>query len=569
MKTGQYDLVIIGAGAAGLAAAISYGRTRCGGDSGMTAPVAIAYGRTQRDGADGCAAEGSDSAHPVQDCEMDNGNDVGRKARRDDPLQEMDRLDVRTGDRVLLLERNTEAGKKLLATGNGRCNLANRTAEGFQETVDFFESLGLLLTEDDQGRYYPMSRQAASVRDALVSEVERLGIELALGVKATSVKVMENSTRNESGRSTINVMDGSSENSKGSENSFVIMLEESHPATKGNLPAHGSQTVAQNSRGSQKKRWEKTALTERESHKLIRTKRLIIATGGQAGPQYGSVGDGYRFARRLGHCVHSTRPVLVPLVYPDDARQALAVLKGVRIRAEVVLLRDEGEGFSEDFGEAGRRIIAVDKGEVQFTGDGISGICIFNLSRYMRDDEDASGVARRGELLETDMSDVGDHAGQSNLGAGANSRRDAVSTDSPQTRRLYVHLDLAPEVSETALADLLLANRAAGLAGIVPAALADFIAERTEGAASAAHMIKHFEVPVSGTKGWKEAQVTSGGVMLEEIDASRMASRAIPGLYFAGEVLDFDGPSGGYNLDFAWHSGIRAGISAAFDFTLV
>jgi predicted flavoprotein YhiN len=566
----QYDLVIIGAGAAGLAAAVSYAQAR----QGCADPAHLASDRGLDDG-NGIAheADGADPEHLDSGHGLDNGKGIAHETGGTDPAQsasdrgrddDMGAAETRAGSRVLLLDRNAQVGRKLLATGNGRCNLTNRAATGFAETVAFFESLGLLLTEDDEGRYYPMSRQAVSVQNALLSEAERLGVELALNVKAISVGIDVDGTDGKSG------VHG--------ENGFVVVVAENLETSKKNSSAHGSQKMAQRlQKTNQTHGSREITQAAHESQKTVRTKQLIIATGGQAGAQYGSLGDGYRFARRLGHRVRSTRPVLVPLVYPDRARQEFAMLKGVRIRAEVALLR-RAHGDIGQTGQADCRILAKDKGEVQFTGDGISGICIFNLSRYIRDGaiESASGSEDRVEPLGAEglvgASSAEDRMEPPCLEDRAKSfdAKDHMAPSGAGTLMsdLYVRMDLAPDISKKSLVDLLTTGRVAGLQGILPVALADFIGTRADGVMAAAHMIKHFEIPIAGTKGWKEAQVTSGGVEMGEIDESRMMSHIVSGLYFAGEVLDFDAPSGGYNLDFAWNSGMRAGQSAAQNMAL-
>jgi hypothetical protein len=120
-----------------------------------------------------------------------------------------------------------------------------------------------------------------------------------------------------------------------------------------------------------------------------------------------------------------------------------------------------------------------------------------------------------------------------------------------------VRIDFAPGYSEDAVAELLAADRAAGLSGIVHARIAEVFGE-----GGSAALVKRFVVPVKGTKGWKEAQITAGGVSLDEVDPKHFESKAVPGVYFVGAILDYDGPSGGFNLDYAWNTGLKAGRAA-------
>jgi predicted flavoprotein YhiN len=399
--------------------------------------------------------------------------------------------------RVIAFDVNDKAGKKIAATGNGRCNLSNTAAEGYTRTRTFFESLGLKFSFEEDGRVYPMNREAACVRRALITEAERLGVILIPSAHVTEVRIRDE----ESGRG------------------FVVLVQ-----------VGGSDAVD------------------------FFAERVLIATGGKCTPQLGNLGDGFAFARRLGHHVKRILPALVPMVYGPEEVKIFAALNGVRARARVSLLH---EGIT----------LAEEIGQVQFAGSGISGICVFNLSRCMRTKRDT----RQGRGF-----------------ASYNERHG-----------FEVSMDFAPGLSFDEVAALLSEKRVAGMNGLINSGLADqfnflidagldeqyatgdrdrrfltfapIFDERYtyadgdpgDRARREATLIKGFTVPIRGTKGWKAAQVTSGGVSLDETHPGTFESRLWPGLYFAGEVLDYDGPSGGYNLDWAWNSGIGAGEAAA------
>jgi predicted Rossmann fold flavoprotein len=345
------------------------------------------------------------------------------------------------GKGVLCLERNGEPGRKLLASGNGRCNLSNASCEDADAVLRFFRELGVLTRREAEGRIYPYSGQAATVRDALREEMARSGVCLRCDAPVKSVR-----------------------------------------------------------------RGEVCFELEAESGELFRASALVLATGGKAGPQYGSFGDGYKFARAFGHGMVSPLPALVRMVCDEGQASRLRELKGLRVKCEAALFMGESE-------------LGRTAGELQFTEDGLSGICIFDLSRYMR-------------------------------------IKDA--------RPRRIELDFAPGIDEGTLEALLSENRSASLSGVVPAKLAALIGRETKGnPASAARMLKRMEFHVTGTKGWKDAQVTSGGVPLDEIDADTMESKLVRGLFFAGELLDYDGVCGGFNLNWAFNTGLKAGISAS------
>lgn len=357
--------------------------------------------------------------------------------------------------RVLCLERNDEPGRKLLATGAGRCNFTNAACAEAGEVLHFFRELGLLARRDAEGRFYPYAGQAAAVRDALREEMARLGVVLRCNAPVKALR------------------------RAGAE-------EDAAAGSTGRAP---------------RARFE----IEAEDGAVFRAEKLIIATGGKAGPQYGCRGDGYAFARHFGHEVVSPLPSLVRVVCAEEEKQRLRVIRGVRAKCSAALW----------IGDAPAAHAA---GEVLFTEDGLSGICILDLSRAMR-------VNHRG------------------------------------ARRIV--LDLAPAIEERTLRDLFAENRAASLTGVLPQKLASLVETETRGnARAAARLVKGMAFSVEGTQGWREAQVTSGGVSLGEIDANTMESKFVRGLFFAGEVLDYDGVCGGFNLNWAFRTGMKAGLSA-------
>ena len=356
--------------------------------------------------------------------------------------------------KVRLIEKNSEPGRKLLATGNGRCNLTNTGCEGAGDTLDFFEGLGLLTRVEEEGRVYPYSEQASAVQEALINELAYRKVEILCGVEVQAAEKADSGFN-------IKTSDG----------------------------------------------------------KSFRSDALILATGGKAGPQYGTTGDGYRFAKAFGHTVVRLMPSLVQMVSEEPFTKEL---KGVRAKGQAELVR---EG----------RVVDAETGEIQFTEEGLSGICIFNLSRkYVRGD--------------------------------------------------IIRIDFFPRYREEKLEEIL--SKRAGILGnrsmaqffigilqkkLIPVMLDILCLDSNQKAAALGpkevkrivRLLKGWDIPISGTKGWKEAQVTMGGVDLNEIDPATMGSRLVPGLYFAGELLDFDGKCGGYNLQWAWSSGRIAGKAAA------
>lgn len=362
---------------------------------------------------------------------------------------------ARAGASVFIAEGNSRVGKKLLQTGNGRCNLTHVSPDpddyygdrGFIKDVlgelgaagafTFFKSLGVLLHSDGEGRVYPYSNSANTVLDALRRELDRLGVEVIADFRVGSIN--------------------------GADGAFEI--------TGG-----------------------KTAKAE----------KVILAAGGCAAPATGSDGGGFALLEALGVKHTPLRPALTGLKCAAAAR-----FKGVRAKARVSLLR-------------GASCAAFAYGEVQFTDRGLSGICVFDISRF----------AEKGDAVSVDL--LPDYDAE--LAAG-----------------LLADLDGGRSLPPAEL-----------LCGLFNRRLAEYAAAKAEGAdfAALAASAKSLRFAVEGVMPFANAQVTAGGVPSSEVGGDLQLKR-VPGLYLAGELLDVDGKCGGYNLHWAWCSGIRAGGRAA------
>lgn len=377
---------------------------------------------------------------------------------------------------TLVLEAKQRPGKKLLATGNGRCNLGNsgasparyhgdvaraaRVLERFppEKLEQFWRRNGMLCRELDEGRLYPYGMQASSVLECLLRRVQRRGGEILCDFPVEEIR---------------------------REKGFFAL---SGPAGK------------------------------------VRARRVILACGGMAAPALGGNPSGYRLASALGHSCTPLFPSLVPLsTLPERARP----LKGARSLAEVSLW-------------AGSRGVASSRGEVQFTGDSLSGICVFELSRAYGELTDAQ--KREAELSVCLMPEHGPGDIFSFL------RTAASSPLLPAQELLDGMLNrlVAREVLRAAVRRL-------------PQEASEL---RPPQLSAIAACVRDFRFPVTGTAGWAHAQVTAGGVPLSEVDVSTMESRLCPGVYLTGELLNVDGDCGGYNLHWAWATGLLAGRSA-------
>ena len=264
---------------------------------------------------------------------------------------------------------------------------------------------------------------------------------------------------------------------------------------------------------------------ETEDGGVRRAGKVILAAGSKAASSTGSDGSGYELARSLGHRIVKPLPALVQLVCRGKIFKQLA---GIRAEARVVLL-------------AGGRPVGEDRGELQLTDYGISGIPVFQVSRF------ASVALDRGEAVEAVLDFLPDWSGEETEEFLADRRR---------------RLDYRP--GEKFLSGLLpekLGRVLMSAAGISLTDPAGQIPERK--LSRLAGQLKGFRVEVTGTRSFDSAQICCGGVSAGEIDPASMESRLHPGLHLTGELVDVDGICGGYNLQWAWSTGILAGRSAA------
>ena len=370
---------------------------------------------------------------------------------------------ARTGAAVTLLEHNEKPGKKILATGNGRCNLTNLVQEPsryrssqpdfpwkiitqypLEDTLAFFSELGIY-TKDRNGWVYPYSDQAAGVAQVLELEARHQKVKIKTTEEVTDIF------------------------------------------------------------------WEDGQYLVKTATWQYPCDSVIISCGSSASNVEGSSTTGYELAEKLGHTVVKPLPSLCGIRGKDNyyAKWAGSRMDGC------ITLEIEGETVGEE------------QGEILFTEYGISGIGVFQLSRY----------AVRG----TDEGKIATY-----------------------------HLDLMPQLTKEELVKLLLDRQQVGsyknpqelLIGLLPRKMIDVLVKKTYEPEKIAERLKDWQVPVKGAYALQQAQICSGGVDPREL-TDQLESRLHPGIYFTGEVIDVDGPCGGYNLQWAWSSGAVAGRAAA------
>lgn len=389
----------------------------------------------------------------------------------------------RCGHEVHLFEKNDKLGKKLFITGKGRCNLTNACdmTELMKQvmsnrrflysafhlfdnemTMQFFEELGLPIKIERGNRVFPQSDHSSDVIRVLKHELEKQHVRVYLNTEVKQILEKEGAVSS--------VLYG--ENSK-------------------ELPADA----------------------------------CIIATGGLSYPATGSTGDGYRFAKALGHTVTKLQPSLVALEIQEEF---VTRLQGLSLKNVGVRLLKQG------------KIIYSDFGEMLFTHFGISGPLILSASSYVAAEYQNE---KTGLELQIDL-------------------KPALTPEQLDLRVRKDFEDAANKQYKNSL-DHLLPQRLIGViveqSGIFPEKKVNEISR--EERSRLVQLLKCMTLHVAGLRDYKEAVITKGGVSVKEIQPATMESKLVRGLYFAGEVLDLDAMTGGYNLQIAWSTGYAAGIS--------
>lgn len=265
------------------------------------------------------------------------------------------------------------------------------------------------------------------------------------------------------------------------------------------------------------------------SARTVHAARVILTTGGQSYPGCGTTGDGYRFAAALGHTIVPPRPALVPITTdaPWVREQSGVTLPDVVLR----VVEPSATGGKP-------RVLAERRGALLFTHFGLSGPVALDVSRAVSGHAEPRSLAVLCDMLPDVKPQTLDDALRTQ--AAAAGKRQLVS--------------LLPEEVPKRLGETLLA-----LAGVAPEQKAAELSARAR--RQVVETLKQLSIPVSGTCGFKKAEVTAGGVALDEVDSRTMQSKRAANLYLAGEVLDLDGPIGGYNFQAAWSTGFLAGQS--------
>ena len=382
----------------------------------------------------------------------------------------------KSGKEVIILERKDRILKKVLITGNGRCNITNVNADISnyfgknissvenilnkftpQDTMDFFNELGIVCNEENRGKVYPLSGQASSVVDALRFEAEKLGIKIETEFYVRKIE-----------------KDGFK---------FKIYSED---------------------------------------RKKIEAGRVILAAGGQSYPELGSNGSGFELAKELGHSVTKLSPSIVQL---KTEKNQVKGLQGIKTDVAVTAYGDN------------KKICTYD-GELLFTDYGISGNVVFNISFVM--------PLYKNVEFEIDFMEKFDY----------NELYEMLK----ERKRILSHLTM--ENYFNGMINKKLGQFLSKVSGIEK--LSKPVKDLSDSEIrKLCTVLKKYRIKILDTTGFKNAQVTAGGVSLDEVNTETLESKIVKGLYFSGEVLDVYGECGGFNLQWAWASGHIAGENSA------
>ena len=375
------------------------------------------------------------------------------------------------GDKVLLIEKNNMLGRKIAASGNGRCNIMNSGNGGYfgdaefagkvmeyctkEHLVRFWSNMGIRLCEEEEGRMYPCTFHSSTVTDAYKIRLKNSGMDIRL---QTSVKSISKTDR-----------------------IFYI----------------------------------------RTDHDIFKASRVLIASGGAASPKLGGTESGYQLLADFGHTIVPAIPALCPL---KTDQKSISGLSGIRVRCNTVL-KDEKDSP-----------VLSHSGEVLFTKEGISGICIMQAARFARKGY-RIGLDLTGRIFEK----------QDELIQFLIRRQKQIGEWPPETLLYGI---LVPKLSYAVVKQSGTEMKGRNAGNLTYKEIKRI-----------AETCMDYTLSVNGSSGMEEAQVTAGGADCSLFDPHTMESDIVSGLHAAGEVLNVDGDCGGYNLMFATASGILAGLN--------
>ena len=413
---------------------------------------------------------------------------------------------AKSGNEVILLEKNNMLGKKLLITGKGRCNITSSlemdefiknipgngmflySSFGNFTNIDIINMLkenGVEVKEERGNRIFPVSDKSIDVRDAFIKELQKNRVKIKTGIEVKNILQKDGK---------------------------VISV--------------------------------KLANGEKEQ-----ADKVILATGGKSYPATGSTGDGYNMAKELGHTINRIKPSLVPLTAINDENIEIKEIEKSQYKTSLNLCKNL-QGLSlrnvkiEIIDENKNKKIYEDFGEMLFTHFGVSGPTILSASSHILRYKNIEELLKNGKIiLEIDLKPA-----LSEEKLNARILRDFETNKNKEIKNSLN--ELLPQKLIMPIINLLNIDENKKVNSITKE-------ERIE----LVKLLKNFQIAISGFRGIEEAIITAGGISIKEIDPKTMQSKLVQGLYFAGEIIDVDAYTGGFNLQIAYSTGYTAGIN--------
>jgi len=387
--------------------------------------------------------------------------------------------------RIALLDGARKPGAKILVSGGGRCNVTNETVTekdffggsqntirnvlrqfDHKQTVEWMKELGVSLKLEPRGKLFPTTDKARTVLDGLIDDIRKLNIEIKAAHRVKRIEPLADGAEG-----------------------FLIQLKDHDP---------------------------------------IRTKKLILSTGGRSLPKSGSDGWGLEAARKLGHEIVPTTPALVPLTLDEDSEDAQIFQNNSGASLDMTLCTANSKGKS----------VYERTESLLLTHFGISGPVTLDVSRHflrlIEKKDQPSIIARLPNFQNQQQAD----------------------------QWLQNEAKKHPKKSVPSILHNQMPSQLAREFGLDISSLAEM---RKDQRIQLATRLGHWKLPIIGSRGYPFAETTAGGVSLSSINWKNMQSRKIDNLYFCGEMLDVDGRLGGFNFQWAWSSGYIAGKNSIID----
>ena len=442
---------------------------------------------------------------------------------------------AQNGNEVTILEKMDMLGKKILVTGKGRCNITsslliedfikNIPGNGMfmyssfnnfnnQDILNILRAEGVETKIERGNRIFPVSDKADDVRKALIRAVKKLGVNIILNAKVKEILIKESKDI--------------SLKTKELEIKEISLKKECNEVK--NRKTYDDNT--KNNITDKKVYGVKAIINGKEE--TILADKVILATGGKSYPGTGSTGDGYELAKKVGHSIAKIRPSLVPLTAKNNrSLQICKMLQGLSLRNVSIKFIDTNKN----------KIIYEDFGEMLFTHFGVSGPVILSASAHLLRYKNIDELLKEGKInLSIDL-------------------KPALSKEKLDERVLRDFKEEKNKEFKNSLDKLLpkkMIDVIIHLSEINPEKRVNEITKVER--ENLVKVLKELEIEISGFRPIEEAIITSGGINIKEINPKTMESKLVHGLFFAGEIIDVDAYTGGFNLQIAYSTGYTAGL---------